>query len=300
MVDHLTYQRRRNWPISINGKTGPASAVSRNWRDNKFNYGRSPSPPRVYDDFEYNPRSRRSPRKPRNYASDDSDGGYSPDRDCDDDAQFEGQYFRSNCERPPLKTDSKFKQYDIVASDLKRDTLTLLLCPQQVHGYCFREKIWKSFNVTQLKPVGFRKNAWNRLVLDEEYKDIVQAMVASYVGKTADLGDLVAGKGQGLVALLHGPPGTGKTLTAECVAENFEKPLYQVTCGDIGTHAGTLERRLEEIFDYATTWGAILLLDEADVFLQERDYVHLERNALVSSKTQQLGVPSFVLQLTVA
>lgn len=68
--------------------------------------------------------------------------------------------------------------------------------------------------MTQLKPVTFRKNAWERIVLDEQYKDIIQAMVSSYVDKTVKLDDLVAGKGAGLVALLHGPPGTGKTLTA--------------------------------------------------------------------------------------
>lgn len=75
-----------------------------------------------------------------------------------------------------------------------------------------------------------------------------------------------------------------KVLRAECVADSFEKPLYQVTCGDIGTDPERLEERLEEIFDYAVTWGAILLLDEADVFLQDRDYENLQRNALVSSK----------------
>ena len=72
----------------------------------------------------------------------------------------------------------------------------------------------ESLNVTQLQPVAFRKNAWDRLVLDPQYKDIVQAMVSSYVEKSSKLDDLVAGKGAGLVALLHGPPGTGKTLTA--------------------------------------------------------------------------------------
>lgn len=51
-------------------------------------------------------------------------------------------------------------------------------------------------------------------MLDPEYKDIVQAMVSSYVDKTATMDDLIAGKGAGLVTLLHGPPGTGKTLTA--------------------------------------------------------------------------------------
>lgn len=149
-----------------------------------------------------------------------------------------------------------------------------------------------------MQPVSFRKNGWDRLVLDEEYKDIVQAMVSSYVDKTAMLDDLVAGKGNGLVALLHGPPGSGKTLTAECVADSFEKPLYQVACGDIGTDPEGLEERLEEIFDYAVTWGAILLIDEADVFLQDRDYANMERNALVSIFLRTLEYFNGVLFLT--
>ena len=171
--------------------------------------------------------------------------------------------------------------------------------------------------MTQLRPVSFRKNAWDRLVLDAEYKDIVQAMVSSYVDKTAKLDDLVAGKGKGLITLLHGPPGSGKTLTAgpslshsllttayplmspsECVADAFEKPLYLVTCGDIGTDPDGLEERLEEIFDYAVTFSAILLLDEADIFLQDRDYKNLERNALVSIFLRTLEYFNGVLFLT--
>ena len=156
----------------------------------------------------------------------------------------------------------------------------------------------EELNVSQLQPVAFRKNAWDRLVLDDEYKDIVQAMVSSYVDKTGRLDDLVAGKGAGLVALLHGPPGSGKTLTAECVADSFEKPLYQVTCGDIGTYPEDVEERLEEIFDYAVTWGAIVLLDEADIFLQDRDYTNLRRNALVSIFLRTLEYFNGVLFLT--
>lgn len=283
MVDHLTFQRREGWPISINNKKGPENAVSKNWSENRFNRRRHPPMPDWGDSCERRGRRSRRPAPPPLPWNDARE--YSPDRDCDDDQAYEGDYIKSGCDRPAMRGQSKFKRYDVLQPDSEPDDLTLLLCPQQVHGYCLRDKIWKSLNVTQLQPVHFRKNAWERLVLDEEYKDIVQAMVASYVDKTAKLEDIVAGKGAGLVALLHGPPGTGKTLTAECVADNFEKPLYQVTCGDIGTDANMLEERLDEIFDYAVTWGAILLLDEADVFLQERDYLHLERNALVSSES---------------
>ena len=84
----------------------------------------------------------------------------------------------------------------------------------------------------------------------------------------------------------------------ECVADSFEKPLYQVTCGDVGTDPERLEERLEEIFDYAVTWGAILLLDEADIFLQDRDYTNLQRNALVSIFLRTLEYFDGILFLT--
>lgn len=56
-----------------------------------------------------------------------------------------------------------------------------------------------------------------------------------------------------------------------------------VTAGDLGTDPETLEEKLSKIFDHAEAWDAILLLDEADIFLQDRDYDNLQRNALVSS-----------------
>lgn len=57
-----------------------------------------------------------------------------------------------------------------------------------------------------------------------------------------------------------------------------------VTAGDLGTDPEYLEKKLSKIFDYAVSWNAILLLDEADIFLQDRDYDNLQRNALVSSE----------------
>lgn len=77
----------------------------------------------------------------------------------------------------------------------------------------------------------------------------------------------------------------GKTLTTECIADLYERPLYSVTSGDVGVDPDLVEERLRDIFDYAVTWNAVLLLDEADVFLAERNLENLERNALVSGKS---------------
>ncbi|KAL9595503.1 MAG: hypothetical protein Q9219_006401 [cf. Caloplaca sp. 3 TL-2023] len=280
MVDHLTYQRRMEWPIEIDLKRGPANAQSKNWRDNRFERGR-PHGRRV---ISISPPRRRRPARGgydhNIFALGDTVRDIEVERDNSQD-RYELAYERVDCDRPPQASDAIFRKYDVLKPDSEPDERTKLLCPQIVQG-----------------PVAFRENAWERLVLDEENKNIVQAMVSSYVDKTATIDDLIAGKGAGLVTLLHGPPGTGKTLTAECVAEAFGKPLYQVTCGELGTYARDLEERLEEIFDDAVTWGAILVLDEADVFLQERDYEYLERNALVSVFLRTLEYFNGILFLT--
>jgi ATP-dependent Lon protease len=66
--------------------------------------------------------------------------------------------------------------------------------------------------------------------------------------------DVIQGKGNGLILLLHGGPGTGKTFTAEGVAEFAEKPLLRVTCGDVGTIAEVVEKRLRSNFHLGKIW----------------------------------------------
>ncbi|KAJ9623984.1 hypothetical protein H2203_005431 [Taxawa tesnikishii (nom. ined.)] len=109
---------------------------------------------------------------------------------------------------------------------------------------------------------------------------------------------MIEGKGQGLIILLHGAPGTGKTLTAESVAELAEKPLYRVTCGDIGTDAESVERYLETVSHIGATWDCVVLLDEADVFLEERTQMDLQRNALISVFLRVLEYYEGILILT--
>ncbi|KAM0796490.1 P-loop containing nucleoside triphosphate hydrolase protein [Usnea florida] len=156
----------------------------------------------------------------------------------------------------------------------------LLYCPAKVLAFSLRDKTWKFVKISELQDVTFREDSFKKLVIKAKHKTVVKAMVRSYLSKEPTFGDLIQGKGRGLVVLLHGAPGTGKTLTAECVAEKENRPLYMVTCGDLGTEPDVLERKLQETFEFAVNWNAVLLLDEADVFLQERDVHDLKRNAL--------------------
>ena len=155
-----------------------------------------------------------------------------------------------------------------------------------------------SVRIDDLSPVSFRKKAFKKLVIKDEYKKLITAMVQAYMLEQPGFSDIVNGKGRGLTVLLHGPPGTGKTLTAECIAEKQRRPRYTVSCGDLGTEPLDLERRLKEIYNYAVAWKVILLLDEADIFLQERDMHDVRRNALVSIFLREIEYFDGILFLT--
>jgi hypothetical protein len=55
-----------------------------------------------------------------------------------------------------------------------------------------------------------------------------------------------------------------------------------VCAGDLGTNAELLERNLVETTSLAHRWGVIILIDEADVYLEERSLKDIQRNGLVS------------------
>jgi len=68
------------------------------------------------------------------------------------------------------------------------------------------------------------------------------------------------------------------------VADITERPLYTISSGELGTDPKTMEDNLSLALQLATTWKAIVLIDEADVFLEQRSARDLKRNGLVSSK----------------
>jgi SpoVK/Ycf46/Vps4 family AAA+-type ATPase len=84
----------------------------------------------------------------------------------------------------------------------------------------------------------------------------------------------------------------------ECVAEEIKKPLISLTCADIGTSPEVVEQKLTHWFKCASSWGAVLLLDEADVFLERRSVQDLNRNNLVAIFLRSLEYYQGILLLT--
>ena len=71
-----------------------------------------------------------------------------------------------------------------------------------------------------------------------------------------------------------------------------------MTAGDLDLDSHKLEHKLSEILDLATRWKAIILLDEADVFVESRTLQNLLHNTLVSVFLRQLEYFQGVMILT--
>lgn len=127
---------------------------------------------------------------------------------------------------------------------------------------------------------------------------LVQTHGNASVAGAAPFDDVVKDKGKGLIGLLVGPPGVGKTLTAEVMAEVSHKALYTLSSGELGESSSTAMARLGEVMELAETWKAILLLDEADVFLADRDDTNLSRNSLTSTFLRHLEYFQGIMLLT--
>lgn len=117
----------------------------------------------------------------------------------------------------------------------------------------------------------------DKLVLPEERKELVSMLVS---GADVTLEDIVRGKTGGIIVICTGPPGTGKTLTAEAFSEQVRRPLYCVQCSQLGTDEAELEKELRIVLGRAQRWKAILLIDEADVYVHRRGN-DIQQNAIV-------------------
>ncbi|KAI9665888.1 MAG: hypothetical protein M1821_003823 [Bathelium mastoideum] len=186
----------------------------------------------------------------------------------------------------------------------------LMCLPPRVLGYALRQKTWVQLLVDSLRnPNKADASTFGKeLQLEEDAKTLISKAVRAHEtakrreqdGTTKGLQDFAPEKGKGLVIMLHGEPGVGKTLTAESVAQLTGKPLLSVGVADIGIEDQKVEMNLQKVFALAGIWEAVLLFNEADVFLEARGEGDndLRRNAMVSVLLRVLEYYEGILILT--
>ncbi|KAK8102066.1 hypothetical protein PG984_015212 [Apiospora sp. TS-2023a] len=194
------------------------------------------------------------------------------------------------------------------------------LCSRRLFGFVFKSRKWgKSLprqlhlpNLGQLElrpfllqrssmsnaahPPHSQPGAINSLVMPEDRKTIIKAIVEQYNTASSKerssqrkqwSADYIESKGEGQMFLLH-----------ECIAEFTGRPLLSLTVGDIGTTEEKVEDKLYYWFNLAEKWGAVMLIDEADVYLERRTTSDLERNGIVSIFLRSMEYYRGILFLT--
>ncbi len=150
-----------------------------------------------------------------------------------------------------------------------------------VHGYIFmfhlelHHHVW--VHVDDIKPYQYKPDLKQKLILPQEQTDLIDILTAEM---DVLMDDIVEGKSGGTTVLCAGPAGVGKTLTAEVYSEIIKRPLYRVHSGQLGLNVSEMEKALKDTLTRAQRWGAVMLIDEADVYIKRRDD-NIEANAVV-------------------
>lgn len=220
------------------------------------------------------------------------------------------------CRNGPIQLwpGSEFEDPEKERQEFLKEPERLLLCPPKVMGYVPMERLWVQFNVDRLEEIKQEQKEKDKLCfeemleLDRKHKNMLLALIKNHESRKNDFNessisdfvqDPIDGKGRGLAILLHGPPGVGKTLTAEAVALATAKPLLFVSVAEFGNEPHMAEQKLLDMFADASRWDAVMVIDEADVFLEERiGTTDINRNALVSVLLRVLEYYDGIIILT--
>lgn len=149
-------------------------------------------------------------------------------------------------------------------------------------------------HIDQVQPYKWDPSLGDKLILPKEHKEVIQILMET---ASEEIDDIIKGKSGGTIVICTGEPGTGKTLTAEVTSEVVKRPLYKVNCSQLGTDEESIEKELSEVLNRASRWKALLLIDEADVYVRTREN-DIQQNAIVGVFLRVLEYYRGVLFLT--
>ncbi|GAA4671827.1 AAA family ATPase [Gordonia humi] len=219
---------------------------------------------------------------------------------------FTGRAIRTDDYRAPNKRDDRKVVHDVAPAEIAalRAVAPSILHPGDAFGpvpvitavrvFDLGAQDFIDVNTGDLTPYAYDPHLGDKLVLPDDQRELLDILTTDISVFT---GDIIDGKSAGNVVLAKGRPGVGKTLTAEVYAEVTGRPLYSIHTGSLGITAELVRKNLEVIFDRAKRWYAVLLLDEADVFVAERGF-DMEQNAIVAEFLRTLEYFDGLLFLT--
>lgn len=220
--------------------------------------------------------------------------------------RFSGKVIRTDDYRSPNKRENRKVVHDVAPSEIAalRTVAPSILFSGDSYGpvpvitavrvFDLGAQDFLDVNTGDLSEYVYDEHLQDKLVLPDDQRELLNILTTDISVFT---GDIIDGKSAGNVVLAKGRPGVGKTLTAEVYAEVTARPLYSIHSGSLGVTADLVRKNLEVIFDRAKRWDAVLLLDEADVFVMERG-LDLSQNAIVAEFLRTLEYFDGLLFLT--
>ena len=122
-------------------------------------------------------------------------------------------------------------------------------------------------HIADFKPYRYQDDIDRYLVIPQETRRLLEVLRHALRLKDRDV---ISGKTGGCLILLKGDPGLGKTLTAQVFAEQNHRPLYELQCSQLGISPPEVEENLRHALLRARRWNAVLLINEADVYVRAR------------------------------
>jgi len=149
--------------------------------------------------------------------------------------------------------------------------------PYWIGGYDLEVNQWRTFNIWDLKPVKYDQEAWSKLIMDEDTKDLIRALVDNAGCSVGGLKPAQFNKGQTI--LLKGSPGTGRMTTVHAVCNLLKRPLLtiNITSHDFLYDLMNLVLDIALRVSFAATWNAVIVVKDADRFLESKDQGHRDR-----------------------
>lgn len=153
------------------------------------------------------------------------------------------------------------------------------------------------------KPVDNRpKISLESVIMAEDKKKAIRAATSQIEHHSKIFDDWgfseVFEKGTAVSLLFYGPPGTGKTLTAQAIADSLDLKLKIIQTAEVESSVpGQCERNIKQFFETAAKKKQLLLFDECDSLICDRNEVGMilgaQINALLTALEAYTGVVVF-------
>lgn len=200
----------------------------------------------------------------------------------------------------PKVTETHFEVYD----DLAYDTYLVNMEDEPIESWYYSRTVavfsmkrlrGRLANLDWLIETPYDKERINTLILPEDKKKELLAMCMGTKNRTS-YADPFRGKSAKIV-LLEGVPGTGKTSSIIGISDYLEMPLIHLAITDLGDYK-YIGNSLSRILQLAESFGAFVLVDEADVLLKSRNIDNLQHNNIVTAVLKELESFNGLLFLT--